>query len=99
MALVTLALAPGKVVWVVLLAFAVQLLENNLLAPRVMSSCLRLHPTVILILLVLGGLFWGFWGLVLTVPLTATLVDIFTYVRSVNREANMRAPQVPFSNA
>jgi predicted PurR-regulated permease PerM len=90
MSLVTLALVPDKVLWVLGLSFAVQLLENNLIAPRIMSSCLKLHPSLILVLLVLGGLFWGFWGLVLTVPLTATLVDIFGYVRSVNREENAK---------
>ena len=95
MGLVTLALAPHKAVWVVLLAIAVQLLENNLLVPRIMGNCLRLHPSLILLLLVLGGSFWGFWGLVFTVPLTATLVDIFSYVRSINREANARTPTSP----
>jgi predicted PurR-regulated permease PerM len=95
MSLVTLALAPDKVFWVLGLAVAVQLLENNLIAPKVMSSCLRLHPSVILVLLVMGGLFWGFWGLVLTVPLTATLVDIFGYVRSVNREENAKRTSQP----
>ena len=99
MSLVTLALAPEKVLWVVALAFLVQLLENNLLAPRIMSSCLRLHPALILLLLVMGGFFWGFWGLVLTVPITATLVDIFTYVRGVNRAANNPAPQPPLADA
>jgi predicted PurR-regulated permease PerM len=99
MSLVTLALAPDKVFWVLGLAVAVQLLENNLIAPRVMSSCLRLHPSLILVLLVMGGLFWGFWGLVLTVPLTATLVDIFGYVRSFNREENAKKtpPQIAAS--
>ena len=92
MGLVTLALSPHKAIWVVLLAIVVQLLENNLLVPKIQASCLRLHPSLVVLLLVLGGYFWGFWGLVLTVPLAATLVDIFTYVRNVNREANAKTP-------
>jgi predicted PurR-regulated permease PerM len=88
MALVTLALAPDKVIWVVLLAVVIQLVENNLLVPKIMSSCLRLHPSLILALMVTGGVLWGLWGLILVVPLTSTLVDIFTYVRKVTREAN-----------
>lgn len=92
MALVTLALAPDKVIWIVLMAFAVQLLENNLLVPRIQASSLKLHPSLVILLLVLGGYLWGLWGLLLTVPLTATLVGIFTYVRGVNREANAPAP-------
>jgi predicted PurR-regulated permease PerM len=88
MALVTLALAPDKVIWVVLLAILIQLLENNLLVPRIMASSLRLHPSLVLALMVIGGMLWGLWGLVLVVPLTSTLVDIFSYVRKITREAN-----------
>ena len=91
MGLVTLALAPHKVIWVILLAIVVQLLENNLLVPRIQASTMRLHPSLVILLLVLGGYLWGFWGILLTVPLTATLVDIFGYVRGVNREANAQS--------
>ena len=87
--------SPHKAVWAVLLAIVVQLLENNLIVPKIMGNCLRLHPSLILLLLVLGGSFWGFWGLVLTVPITATLVDIFSYVRSINRETSARTPTAP----
>ena len=97
MGLVTLALAPHKAILVVLLAIVVQLLENNLLVPKIQASCLRLHPSLVILLLVLGGYFWGFWGLVLTVPLTATLVDIFTYVRRINREAHAPDSPIPAS--
>jgi len=86
MGLVTLALAPDKVWWVLLLAVSVQLLENNLLVPKIQGSNLRLHPALVLLLLVLGGYFWGFWGLLFAVPLTATVVDLFSYVRRINRQ-------------
>jgi predicted PurR-regulated permease PerM len=92
MGLVTLALAPDKVIWVILLAVVVQLLENNLLVPRIQSGYLHLHPALIIMLLVLGGYLWGFLGLVLTVPVTATLVDILRYVRSVNKQPGQEPP-------
>jgi predicted PurR-regulated permease PerM len=94
MSLVALALAPQKFIWVVVLAIVVQLLENNLLVPRIQASCLKLHPALTIFLLVTGGYFWGLWGLILTVPLTATLVGIFTYVRRINGEANKPAQTV-----
>jgi predicted PurR-regulated permease PerM len=84
MAVVALAVAPDKVVWVIVLAIFIQLSENNLIAPKVTSSCLHLHPTLVVMLLVLGSYFWGFWGMVLTVPVTSTLVDMFTYVRQID---------------
>jgi predicted PurR-regulated permease PerM len=87
MAIITLALAPDKVVWVIVLAVVVQLLENMVLVPRIASSCMRIHPTMILVLLVMGGYLWGLWGMVLTVPLTATMIEVVNYVRCVNHQA------------
>ncbi|MCL2679771.1 MAG: AI-2E family transporter [Dehalococcoidia bacterium] len=87
MVLIALALVPDKVFLVLGLAVGVQLLENNLIVPRVMSASLRMHPIVMLMMLVMGGMLWGFWGLLLAAPILATLVDIFRYVRTVNNEA------------
>ncbi len=88
MGLITLALTPDKVLWVLLLAVVIQLLENNLLVPRIASSTMRLHPSLIVVLLVLGNHWWGIWGMILIVPITATLVEIFKYVRCVNNQKN-----------
>ena len=94
MAIVMLAVSPDKILWVVILAFAVQLLENNILVPRIQAANLKLHPAVVLFLLVMGSYFWGFWGLVFTVPIVSTLVDIFKYVQNMNSvEAVERAAQ------
>jgi predicted PurR-regulated permease PerM len=84
MAVVMLAVAPDKILWVIVLAFAVQLLENNILVPRIQAANLKLHPAVVLFLLVMGSYFWGFWGLIFTVPIVSTLVDIFKYVQNMN---------------
>ncbi len=78
--IVTLALVPEKAIWVAGLFLVVQLLENNLLVPRIQGGYLRIHPAVALFLLVLGAYVAGFWGLLLAVPLTATIVEIYKYV-------------------
>ncbi|MFH1002869.1 MAG: AI-2E family transporter [Chloroflexota bacterium] len=77
---VTLAVAPDKAIWVALLFLAVQLVENNLLVPRIEGRYLKLHPAVIIVLLVLGAYLAGFWGVILAVPLAATAVAIYKYV-------------------
>jgi predicted PurR-regulated permease PerM len=78
---VTLATAPEKAIWVILLFLVVQLLENNLLVPRIHGGYLRIHPAVLMVLLVLGAYMAGFWGILLVAPLTATSVEIYKYVR------------------
>ena len=84
--IVTLAIAPDKAIWVALLFLIVQLLENALLVPRIHGGYLRIHPAVMVVLLVLGAYVAGFWGILLVAPLTATIVEIYKYVRG-----NMKA--------
>ena len=79
--IVTLAIAPEKVIWVALLFLIVQLLENSLLVPRIQGGYLRIHPAILVVLLVLGAYVAGFWGILLIAPLTATIVEIYKYVR------------------
>jgi len=78
--IVTLAIAPDKAIWVAILFVSVQMLENYFLVPRVQSAYLRIHPAVMIFLLVLGAYIAGFWGLLLAAPLTATVVAIYKYV-------------------
>ena len=79
--IVVLAIAPEKVIWVAILYLGVQLLENTLLVPRIQGGYLHIHPAIVIVLLVLGAYIAGFWGLILAVPLTATIVEIYKYVR------------------
>lgn len=95
MAIIVLAVAPDQVIWVVILAIVVQLLENNILVPRVQAATMRLHPAVVLFLLVTGSYFWGFWGLVFVVPIVATFVDIFKYVHNIGLEPSPKETEAP----
>ena len=79
--IVTLAMAPEKAIWVAVLFVAVQLVENNLLVPKIQSAYLRIHPAIMVLLLVFGAYIAGIWGLLIVGPLVATLVEIFKYVR------------------
>ena len=80
-AIIALAVIPDKLIWVIVLLLAVQLLENSLLVPRIQGGYLRVHPAVMIFMLVLGAYVAGFWGLLLAGPLTATGIEIYKYVR------------------
>jgi predicted PurR-regulated permease PerM len=84
---VALALEPDKAIWVGLLYLGIQLLENNLLVPKVQSAYLRIHPAVMIVLLVFGAYVAGFWGILIIGPLAATLVELFKYVHAYYRTA------------
>jgi predicted PurR-regulated permease PerM len=84
--LVTLALAPEKVIWVGLGYIVIQLLENNLLVPRIQGSQMEIHPAFILLLGVLGAHFAGILGFIIIMPLTMTVIKLFKYIQVSLRE-------------
>lgn len=87
--IVTLAIAPDKAIWAVVVYLAVQLLENLLLVPRIHGTYMRMHPAVILVLLPVGAYIAGLWGIILIVPLVATFVGLYKYARQ-----NLMAEQI-----
>lgn len=90
--IVSLAIAPEKAIWVGVLFVAIQLLENNLFVPKIQSAYLRIHPAVMIFLLVFGAYIAGFWGLLIIGPLTATLFEIAKYIRNYYREPELLEP-------
>ena len=91
-AIIALAMAPDKVIWVIILFLAVQLLENSLLVPRVQGGYLRIHPALMIFMLVLGAYLAGIWGLLLAGPLTATGIAIYKYVQQRYQEEKLLQP-------
>ena len=92
--LVTLATAPEKVLWVILLYLVVQLLENTLLVPRIQGNALKLHPVAIILLIVVASHYFGLWGVILGPPLAAMGKDVVVYfAREWSRPVEIAAAQ------
>lgn len=68
---VALSVDPGKVVWVILAAFAIQTVENYLLVPRVMDKSVGVNPLVTLLAIAAFGELLGLPGALLAIPLAA----------------------------
>lgn len=64
------------VLWILILYFIIQQIENNILVPMVMRKTVGLHPTIVIIAMLIGGKFLGLLGVILAVPV-ATLLSIF----------------------
>ena len=77
--LVSLAVNPDRIIWVIGVYTAVQLIENNFLSPRIHGNAVRLHPVLIMAILVIASQLMGLWGVIIGVPLTAVLRDVFVY--------------------
>jgi predicted PurR-regulated permease PerM len=77
--LVTLATAPEKVIWVILLYLGIQVLENSVLVPRIQGNALDLHPIAMLVVIVIGSHLFGLWGVILGPLLAAVAKEVIKY--------------------
>ena len=67
-------LFPTFIGYVALIFFIGQLLESNLLTPKLIGASLRLHPVMIMLSVSIGGSLAGLSGIMLAVPLAGILV-------------------------
>lgn len=78
--LVALATNPVSAIWVAVAFLAIQMIENLVLVPRISGKSVKLHPALVMMVLVIGGQLAGFWGMLIAVPVTAVIRDIFLYL-------------------
>ncbi len=78
--LVALLSSPISAVYAAAAFFAIQQIENLFLVPRISGKSVKLHPAVVMVVLVLGNQLAGFAGMLLAVPVTAIIRDLFKYL-------------------
>jgi predicted PurR-regulated permease PerM len=61
------------VLWVIVIIFVLQFLEGNILSPFIVGKSLHMHPLLIIFALLLGGEIGGILGLIVAVPILATI--------------------------
>jgi predicted PurR-regulated permease PerM len=90
--LVAFTSSPSLVVWVILAMVLIQVLENNLLAPRVMQKTVGVNPIIVILSLTGFGFLFGFSGLLMAIPLAAIIQVVID--RSLFRpaEAEVKPP-------
>lgn len=65
--------APNEAIGVIIVFVIVQFTENNILTPSIVGGELKLNPIVIIVGLIAGAMVWGIPGMLVVVPLLATL--------------------------
>ena len=71
-----------------LAVLAIQQLEGNVFAPVLVGRSLNLHPTVVILGVIVGGLVWGVIGAALAVPVIAVLAAIVAYAANPHPPAD-----------
>ncbi|MGK6351120.1 AI-2E family transporter [Parapedobacter sp. DT-150] len=62
----------------------VQFLEGNVITPSIVGGKVSINPLMAIISILLGGMLFGLAGLILALPLTATIKVLFDAIPSMN---------------
>ncbi len=86
----------GGLVLLFIFLFVAQHIVLNLLAPRVMSSAVGMHPILVILGLLLGTKVAGLWGAIFGVPVFGVLLDTvdLVYRRVMDRRFGFQPPAV-----
>jgi predicted PurR-regulated permease PerM len=62
---------PEKIPWVIFSIIIIQQIESGIISPHIVGEHVGLHPITVIFSLLVGGTFFGIWGLVFAVPAAA----------------------------
>jgi predicted PurR-regulated permease PerM len=77
--LVALFVSPMTAVFVAITYFAINMIDGNLIAPRVQGKALDVPPLLVFLAVIAGGQIAGFWGILLAVPMLAVLRAVWVF--------------------
>jgi len=72
--------SPGKLLAILCLFLFAQILDNTILTPRIVGGKVGLHPVWIIFSIMACGAFLGFFGILLAVPIAATIKVILSEI-------------------
>lgn len=77
---VLLAIDQGLTIVIITTAIMIiiQQIDGNVLGPLLLSKSINLHPLTILLALIVGSSLFGFWGILLAIPITAFLQLLYS---------------------
>ena len=77
--LAALTVSPLAALLTAVLYLAINLLDGNVLTPRLQGSALSLHPVVVLVAILAAGQLFGLAGIVVTMPVVAAVAVLATF--------------------
>lgn len=86
---------PWAILAVVGLPGTIHITIGNFVEPRLMGRGLELHPVTVLLALAFWGLLWGIIGMVLAVPIVATIRIVLSRFATTQSLGNLLAGRLP----
>ncbi|AMC00023.1 hypothetical protein AWM75_01580 [Aerococcus urinaehominis] len=86
--IVAIVMGPAMLVKVLLVFAIEQTIEARIISPQILGSNLEIHPVTIMLLLIIGGSYFGVVGVIIIIPVYAVLKVIvqhfFTWYQQVS---------------
>jgi len=90
-AFIILVADPGMTIWFILMIFALQQLDGNVIGPKILGDFIGLTPLWIIVSITLMGGLFGVFGMFLGVP---TFAVIYIFVKEIT-EKNLQKKELP----
>jgi predicted PurR-regulated permease PerM len=75
-----LSQSPYDAIYMAIAIVVIQQIESNIITPRLMGDRVGMHPLLMVFVLLAGGELMGIWGMLIAVPLAASLKIIGYYI-------------------
>lgn len=67
---------PSKILPVLLIILVIQQIDGNIIGPKILGSSNGVSSLCVLVAVMIMGKLWGLWGMLIGVPLFATVLDL-----------------------
>lgn len=82
----------GDLPWVALVFIVGQLLEGMVLTPRLVGERIGLHPVAVIFAVMAGGQLYGFFGILLALPVAAVAMVLLRHLLHSYRRSGLYSP-------
>ncbi len=81
---IALTISPTMAIIVGIIYFAIQIVENNILVPRIMQQAVGLNPIIVIMCILAGGELMGIVGALLSIPFVSMIIVIIQSLKQRN---------------
>lgn len=86
-----------NLLWVFLVFGVAQMLEGTLLTPLLVGERIGLHPVAVIFAVLAGGQLFGFFGILLALPIAAVLAVIMRHIHATYKQSQIYGIEPPSS--
>ena len=79
--------------FVLVAILGIQMLDNSLISPKIMSSAVDVDPLLIMFAVIVGAAVLGFWGVLLAIPIIVVIKSVIAVSQSLASDRRLAAEE------